>query len=300
MKGGGSVQDWYLAAARITAYIEDHIGENPSLMQIARHVGYSPHYCSVIFRSVCGMTIRGYIAARRLSLAAIRLRDTRDPLVQIALEYGFSSQPALTRAFQNAFGLSPHRYRRHPVPIPLQIRFQPPIATEQEESMMSNQRPLDVRTEYIPAHQYLGAFQRSETRNGTIWPGHDCDLLCGMIESMTDQDRIVTSYTAGWDRSRGKQSYFFGSGIDARAKDVAVPEGLELRAIPGSYYLVFSCPPFRYPEENFDAMSQVEQLAWSFDPTPLGLTWNEEDCPCYQRHNPEVLGYQVLRPVKEL
>ena len=27
-------------------------------------------------------------------------------------------------------------------------------------------------------------------------------------------------------------------------------------------------------------------------------TWNEEECPCYQRHYPEVLGYQVLRPVK--
>lgn len=294
------MQDWYLAVQRIVAYIEEHIGENPSLMQISRHVGYSPHYCSVIFRSVTGMTVRGYIAARRLSLAALQLRDSREPLVQIALTYGFSSQPALTRAFQSAFGLSPHRYRRHPVPIPLQIRFQPPVITNQEGSMMNSKRILDVRTEYIPAHQYLGAFRRTETKNGTIWPGHDCDLLCGMIESMTDQDRIVTSYTAGWDRSQGKENYFFGSGIDWRAKDVTVPEGLELRSIPGSYYLVFSCPPFRYPEENADAMSQVEQLAWSFDPAPLGLTWNEEDCPCYQRHSPDVLGYQVLRPVKEI
>ena len=121
-----------------------------------------------------------------------------------------------------------------------------------------------------------------------------------MIESMPDQDRIVTHYTAGWDNAQGKRSYFFGSGIDAGAKDVAVPEGLELRSFPGSYYLVFACPPFKYPEENAEAMRQVEQLAWSFDPTPLGLAWNEEVCPCYQRHNPEMLGYQVLRPVKRI
>ena len=165
---------------------------------------------------------------------------------------------------------------------------------------MSATRIIDVRMEFIPAHQYLGAFRRTDTKHGPIWPGHDCDLLCGMIESMTETDRIVTAYTAGWDRSQGKENYFFGSGIDLKAKDVTVPEGLELRSIPGSYYLVFSCPPFRYPEENADAMSQVEQLAWSFDPAPLGLTWNEEDCPCYQRHSPDVLGYQVLRPVKEI
>ena len=294
------MRNWYVAVEQITAYIEVHIGENPSLMEIARQVGYSPYYCSTIFHSVSGMTIRSYMAARRLALASIRLRDTRDSLVQIALEYGFSSQPALTRAFQNAFGLSPHRYRRHPVPIPLQIRFHPPSITNHEREMMSDMRNIDVRTEYIPAHQYLGAYRRVKTKNGPIWPGHDCDLLCGMIESMPDQDRIVTHYTAGWDNTQGKRSYFFGSGIDAEAKNVAVPEGLELRSFPGSYYLVFACPPFKYPEENAEAMGQVEQLAWSFDPTPLGLAWNEEACQCYQRHNPKVLGYQVLRPVKKL
>lgn len=294
------MQDWYTAVSRLTAYIEDHIGENPTLTEIARQVGYSPHYCSTIFRSVSGMTIRSYIAARRLSLAAIRLRDSRDPLVQIALEYGFSSQPALTRAFQSAFGIPPCRYRRHPVPIPLQIRLHPPFTTDQEGKRMSQMNSIDIRTEYIPAHQYLGAYRRSETKNGPVWPGHDCDLLCGLIESMADQDRIITHYTAGWDRAQGKNSYFFGSGIDARARDVAIPEGLELRSYPGSYYLVFACPPFRYPEENAEAMGQVERIAWSFDPTPLGLMWNEDACPCYQRHNPELLGYQVLRPVKEI
>lgn len=28
--------------------------------------------------------------------------------------------------------------------------------------------------------------------------------------------------------------------------------------------------------------------------------WNEEFCQCYQRHYPEVLGYEVLRPAKRI
>lgn len=295
------MQEWDRAVRRLTDYIEAHIGENPTLVDIARQVGYSPWYCSTMFHRVSGMTIRSYVAARRLALAAVALRDSREPIVGIALAYGFSSQTSLSRAFQSAFGVSPGRYRRRPVPLPLQIRLTPPFHIDEEGEMtMSNLANIDVRTEYIPAHQYLGAFRRSETAKGPIWPGHDCDLLCGMIESLPDKDRIVTGYTAGWDNSRGERSYFFGSGIDAQAQDVTVPEGFELRQVPGSYYLVFACPPFRYPEENAAAMGAVEQVAWSFDPAPLGLAWNEEVCPCYQRHSPEVLGYQVLRPVKKM
>lgn len=293
------MQAWHTAVTRLTAYIEAHIGENPSLIDMAREVGYSPTYCSMIFHCVRGMTIRNYIAARRLSLAALKLRDSREPVVQIALECGFSSQTALTRAFQSAFGVTPGRYRRRPVPLPLQIRLIPRSETHREGAITMNDLIItDVRTEYIPAHQYLGAFRRTETKNGPIWPGHDCDLLCGIIESLPDKDRIVTGYTAGWDNTKGQRRYFFGSGIDAKAQDVAIPEGFELRSVPGSYYLVFACPPFKYPEENAAAMGRVEHLAWSFDPTPLGLAWNEEACPCYQRHSPELLGYQVLRPVR--
>lgn len=293
------MQDWHRAVERISAYIEAHIGDHPSLTDMAREVGYSPTHCSTVFRRVSGMTVRGYVAARRLSLAAKRLRDTDEPLTDIALAYGFSSQQALTRAFQSAYGVPPGRYRKRPTPIPLRVQLHAPSATDEGGEITMN-HPIDVRCEYIPAHRYLGAFKRSETKNGPIWPWHDCDLLCGIIESLTDTDPIVARYTAGWDNAKGQRSYFFGSGIDKDAKDVVIPEGMELRDVPGSYYLVFACPPFKYPEENGTVMGQVEALAWSYDPTPLGFEWNEGACPCYQRHYPEVLGYQVLRPVKKM
>jgi hypothetical protein len=47
-------------------------------------------------------------------------------------------------------------------------------------------------------------------------------------------------------------------------------------------------------------MRRVEHLAWNFDPTVIGYEWNEDVCQDYQRHYPEGLGYQVMRPIKKL
>ncbi len=287
---------------RLIDWIDAHAVENPGLAQMSREIGYSPYYCSEQFHRIAGITIKEYMARRRLSLAAIAIRDTDRPLIEIALDYGFSSQSALTRAFVNAFGCTPAAYRRNPAPIPMQIRkcvVSPSDSILKGDIDMSYLVLPSYRMEYIPAHKYLGVYKPSETANGPIWPGHDCDLLCGIISSMTDTHPIVTGMTAGWKCTNGERSYFFGAGVEC---DYAgeIPEGFELRELPDSYYIVFSHPPFDYPADNCEVMKRVEDLAWSFDPTPLGFEWNEDVCQDYQRHYPEGLGYQVLRPVRKI
>ena len=79
-----------------------------------------------------------------------------------------------------------------------------------------------------------------------------------------------------------------------------VPEGFEVREIPASDYLVFSYPVFDFMAENGEVMAAVEELAFNYDPSERGYVWNEEECQIYQRHYPEKLGYQVVRPVKKL
>ena len=73
----------------------------------------------------------------------------------------------------------------------------------------------------------------------------------------------------------------------------------EMREVPASYYLVFFHPPFDFLKDCAEVMDRVEALAWNFDPAAKGFEWNEEACPDYQRHYPEVLGYEVLRPVRK-
>lgn len=295
--------EWIFAIQKLIDWIDDHVCENPTLAEIAGQIGYSPYYCSEQFRRVVGMTVRDYIAKRRLTMAALALRDTDMPIIEVALEYGFSSQSVLARAFHDAFGCAPSAYRKNPVPLPLLFRKTIPLPYdffEKGELNMSNLVLPSTRIEYIPAHSYLGVYKRSETKEGPIWPGHDCDLLCGIVSSIRDTDLIVTGHTAGWTWENGERSYFYGLGVDADY-DGVIPEGFELRGeFPGSYYIVFSHPPFEYPADNAEVTRRVEELAWNYDPAKDGFAWNEDVCQDYQRHYPEGLGYQILRPVRRL
>lgn len=158
-----------------------------------------------------------------------------------------------------------------------------------------------VKTEFIPAHKYLGVWEPKARHYGDMWDYHDCDAVCGIVDSLSNVcDLIVPGHTAGWYKVNGERGYFYGTGVplDYSGK---IPEGFELKEFPGSYYLVFYHPAFDYLKDNGDVMGRVEHLAWNYDiETFCGgkYEWNEDVCQCYQRHHPEVLGYQVLRPIK--
>lgn len=288
-------------------WIEEHICETPSLMQMAEHIGYSPYYCSTMFHQITGMTVKRYVAGRRLRIAALALRDTNERIIDIAVRCGYSSQEAFTRAFQAAFGCTPAAYRKEPVPIPLSIRqvvLSPDFYRNRKGDISMNKPFLTeahVKCEFIPAHNYLGVWEDKARNYGEFWQYHDCDSICGIIDSLSNVcDPIITGHTAGWYQINGERRYFYGTGVPADYSG-RIPDNFEMRAFPGSYYLVFYHPAFDYLKDNGEVMEKVENLAWNFDIGSFGggkYEWNEDLCQCYQRHYPEVLGYQVLRPIR--
>ena len=54
-----------------------------------------------------------YLRDWRLYLASVRLRTTADTITSIAIESGYGSEAAFTRAFTRAYGASPGAWRQH-------------------------------------------------------------------------------------------------------------------------------------------------------------------------------------------
>lgn len=297
--------EWNETVQKMVDWIEDHIEEEPSLLEMSRQIGYSPSYCSSQFHTIVGMTLRRYIAGRKLCHATLEIRDTGARILDIAVKYGYSSQEALTRAFVAAYGCTPYAYRKSPRPVKLSVKQNLlfPAYYEGKGAPTMNKTILtdaNVRTEYIPAHTYMGIWEEAADNYMAFWSHHSCDQVCGTIESLSHiAHPVVTCHTAGWSWKNGKRCYFYGLGVEENYTG-EIPDGFTVRHIPAGYYLVFFHPPFDFLKDCGEVMNRVESLAWSFDPASMGYAWDEENRQDYQRHYPEVLGYEVLRPVKKL
>ena len=94
-------------------FIETRIADCPSDAEVAGEVNFSlPHFRSV-FRTAMGVGIASYIRERRLFYAAFRIRNSNDSILDIALDSGFGSHEAFTRAFAKLFGSGPADFRRN-------------------------------------------------------------------------------------------------------------------------------------------------------------------------------------------
>lgn len=98
---------------RLIEYIESHLNEDLSLDTIAQELNYSKFYISRIFAKETGCTIYKYIQGRRLTQAARKLVETKEPIAWIAYEAHYNSQQAFTLAFRQLYFCTPQTYRKN-------------------------------------------------------------------------------------------------------------------------------------------------------------------------------------------
>lgn len=92
--------------------IETHLNEEMSLHVFSERCATSPEHMARVFRRGAGLTITAYLRARRLSEAAKRIAAQEENILTIALEAGYGSHEAFTRAFASYLGLLPSTVRK--------------------------------------------------------------------------------------------------------------------------------------------------------------------------------------------
>jgi len=92
-------------------FIESHFADDISLETIAAISGATRYHLSRAFGYATGHSIMRYLRARRLTEAARVLVDGAPDILAVALEAGYGSHEAFTRAFRDQFGLTPDAIR---------------------------------------------------------------------------------------------------------------------------------------------------------------------------------------------
>ncbi len=92
-------------------YIETRLSEPLTLDDIANASGMSRFHLARTFAAVVGQPVVAYTRGRRLTEAARQLADGAPDILQVALEAGYGSHEAFTRAFRDQFGLTPEEAR---------------------------------------------------------------------------------------------------------------------------------------------------------------------------------------------
>lgn len=317
---------WYKNIQQVIEEIDRCIREKQdeviSLEQLAKKFGYSEYHFSRKFKEVSGMQFRDYLRYRRLAFALKQLRDTSDSVLDIALDYGFSSNEAFTRAFKEAYGLTPREYRRSPRPVVLRTIIRPfdCYLLENGGTGMHNTND-EIKTYFItiPAHKFLHIRNYESIGYWDFWqkqsliPGQDCDTICGLLDSIkgklddnggsehdsgSGQIMAFINHPAGRICSWGiPLAECYGVRLPADYQG-PVPEQMLLTDIPEGEYIVFEHGPFDFETENAMVEEKIERAMKDFDYAASGYCLDTAPGRIFYFYHDCARFWKYIRPVK--
>ncbi|MBQ8599752.1 MAG: helix-turn-helix transcriptional regulator [Oscillospiraceae bacterium] len=304
--------------------IKQQNDEAVTLYFLSCKLGYSEFYLSRKFREISGMSFRDYLRYRKLALALKELRDTDYSILDIALNYGFSSHEAFTRAFKEAYGTTPSEYRRHPVPVVLRTVIKPFDCYLIEKGGLSmDQTNEEIKTYFvtIPAHKFLHIRNYESVGYWDFWqkqsriPGQNCETICGLLDSIPNKLDDI-----------GDQDLSSGSGqIMAFLNDSAgricswgiplaecygvrlppdysgdVPQPLLLMDVPEGDYIVFEHGPFDFESQCRCVEEQIEKAMKDFDYEANGYRLDLTPGRLFYYYHDPKRFWKYIRPVQKI
>lgn len=234
---------------RVQLHIQEHLGEDLSLDALARIAHFSPYHFHRVFRAFAGESVAEYVRRLRLERAVMMLRGSERSVLEVALDAGYGTHEAFTRAFKERFGVTPSECRSHGLSTPY---------WEEKQAMLKTFDPARVSVQVKRFDPMRVAFRRHVGPYSAVQPVfaefmkwcvarglfHQRALEIGVCHddpAVTDPDKI---------------RYDCALTVD----ETFQPEGdVQVTTLTGGDYAVAT---FRGPYTEFDAVYQHVYAEW--------------------------------------
>lgn len=219
-------------------YIERRLDQQVDAAELARIAATSEYHLRRMFSALAGMPLSEYIRRRRLTVAGAEVLAGREPLLGIAVRYGYGSGEAFARAFRVMHGVGPGEARRIGAALVSQPRLTFRLTVEGSSSMRYRvvDRPdfsvvgLKARVPLVHAgpNQAIIDFVR----------GIDRQIL-GRLEKLSDQEpQGIVAVCDDLDPSRAEGTELdYYQGVITSA---AAPDGTTVLPVPAGVWAVFT------------------------------------------------------------
>ena len=304
--------------------IKQQNDEAMTLSVLSRKLSYSEFYITRKFKEISGMTFRDYLRRRRLAFALKELRDSKRYILDIAVDHGFSSHEAFTRAFKELYGITPSEYRKKPVPLAIRTKlcsFDRYFFGMGEIGMIKSTNEIKIYFVTIPAHKFLHVKDYDSNGYWDFWqkqaqiPGHECETICGLLDSikgkLDDEGGSEANSGSGQIMAfihdpKGKPFCYgipraecYGVRLPADYNG-EVPSQMLMIDIPEAEYIVFEHGPFDYEHENRSVEEKINEAIANFDFSDTGYCYDTSyGRIAYLYHDPARFCKEI-RPVKKV
>ncbi len=128
-------------------FMENHISDEIKTEDIAKECHCSKSALEKMFRCVNGISVHDYLVRRRMMRAARQLwMEPEQSLLEIALQYGYSTNESFTRAFKNVWNCNPSEFRARKKFSELYPKLLVPVF--KEDDYMKERKRVDISELY--------------------------------------------------------------------------------------------------------------------------------------------------------
>ncbi|WP_236354748.1 AraC family transcriptional regulator [Konateibacter massiliensis] len=211
-------------------FMESHLLENITSLEVADSVHMSHFYYQHGFKILTGYTVGEYIRSRRLTLAGMELVQSKDKVIDIAYKYGYETPESFAKAFSRFHGFSPSQIRQNSYRLQTFNRLFVKISVEGGTNM-------DYRIEKKEAFQVLGlgkefSMEKAYAELPQYWTDYYKKYgspkeapVAGMYGICDDM------------QGNGKFRYIIADTYEGGE----VPDGFEVVEIPAYSWAIFTC-----------------------------------------------------------